>query len=207
MNFLDAVKYCLTDGLINFKGRACRSEYWWFFLFSILVTITLGLLPDSVSIVARGASYVFFIAMLTAGSRRLHDLGHSGLWMIFYVIAYLVLAVASALILVYNDDNPPDILLLAIAGSLLVDLAFLVVFMRRGNPGPNRYGSDPLEDPVAAHAPPPFAFLRRRAENGGSGQGDGQPTGDGGPQKPATPPDPGLEVDLESLKDRKPDQK
>ena len=40
MSFIDAVKTCITKKYCTFKGRARRSEYWWFsLLYSIILSI------------------------------------------------------------------------------------------------------------------------------------------------------------------------
>ncbi|MCL5741540.1 MAG: DUF805 domain-containing protein, partial [Betaproteobacteria bacterium] len=36
MDFVQAIKSCLGQ-YATFSGRASRSEYWWFFLFQVLV--------------------------------------------------------------------------------------------------------------------------------------------------------------------------
>ena len=43
MNFGDAIKVCFTK-YVGFEGRATRSEYWWWVLFIVLVSIALGAL-------------------------------------------------------------------------------------------------------------------------------------------------------------------
>ena len=43
MTFQEAVVSCLSK-YADFSGRARRSEYWWFSLFSLVVTGALGLL-------------------------------------------------------------------------------------------------------------------------------------------------------------------
>ena len=39
MNFGEAVNSALIKKYATFKGRACRAEWWYFLLFSVLVTI------------------------------------------------------------------------------------------------------------------------------------------------------------------------
>ena len=45
MNFTDAIKSCFQQ-YATFSGRASRSEYWWFALFSVLVTLAARYLFD-----------------------------------------------------------------------------------------------------------------------------------------------------------------
>lgn len=105
LTFREAIGQCL-DKYADFKGRARRSEYWWFFLFGMLA-MTLPLLPllvivgldkhsvinlDSgiwaaigllsliLVIVSLLAFLLLFIPMLSVQTRRLHDIGRSGWW-------------------------------------------------------------------------------------------------------------------------------
>ena len=79
MNFIDSTKAGLQN-YANFKGRATRSEYWWFMLFCILVQVVSGMVHE----------YGVFVPLLALASpflavsvRRFHDLDKSG-W--FYLI-------------------------------------------------------------------------------------------------------------------------
>lgn len=53
MNCIDAVQACFVK-YANFNGCASRSEFWWWFVFTLLVTATLRLLSYNV------AARVFF---------------------------------------------------------------------------------------------------------------------------------------------------
>ena len=39
MGFADAVKNAILNNYVSFSGRASRSEYWWFFLFFMILSI------------------------------------------------------------------------------------------------------------------------------------------------------------------------
>ncbi len=89
MNFMQAIQSCLTQ-YATFTGRAPRSEFWWFFLFQILVVIVSSLLGEMVySVVV----LVLLLPALAVGTRRLHDVGRSGWWQLLMLtgIGYLVL--------------------------------------------------------------------------------------------------------------------
>ncbi len=89
MDFLQAVKSCFAQ-FASFSGRAPRSEFWWFFLFQILVAIAAGLVSNLLySIVV----LVLLLPALAVGTRRLHDVGRSGWWQLLALtgIGYLVL--------------------------------------------------------------------------------------------------------------------
>jgi uncharacterized membrane protein YhaH (DUF805 family) len=83
--FWDAIKVCLTK-YVDGKGRASRSEYWYFALFSFLVGIATGGVGD----------ILLFLPSITVSVRRLHDIGKSAwalLWVLLPVIGWIVLIV------------------------------------------------------------------------------------------------------------------
>jgi uncharacterized membrane protein YhaH (DUF805 family) len=91
MDFVSSVKRNLTTrAYAEFSGRASRSEYWWFQLFTILAGAAAGALSGSIGNVA---SIAFFLPSLATGVRRLHDVGRSGWWFLiaFTGIGLLVL--------------------------------------------------------------------------------------------------------------------
>jgi uncharacterized membrane protein YhaH (DUF805 family) len=59
----------------DFSGRAGRSEYWWFFLFTCVA-------GAAISIFSEGTAAVFHLATLlpwlAVGARRLHETNRSG---------------------------------------------------------------------------------------------------------------------------------
>jgi uncharacterized membrane protein YhaH (DUF805 family) len=133
VGFGDAVRTCFTK-YAEFKGRASRAEYWWFFL-SYVIVYAVGLIIASA---IRPFWYLlwlvllaFFIPLLAAAVRRLHDTGRSGWW---YFIA-----------------------LVPLVGTII-----LIVFLAsEGQPGPNEYGPPPggaiAGSPPGAIPPPPPA--------------------------------------------------
>ncbi len=84
-SFIDAVKVCLTK-YVDGKGRASRSEYWYFALFTLVVDIVTGGI----------ALILFVLPTITVTVRRLHDIGKSGwalLWALVPVVGLIVLIV------------------------------------------------------------------------------------------------------------------
>ena len=71
MDFISSIKRnCTTTAYAQFSGRASRSEYWWFYLFTVLA----GLAADAVgSTVGNLATLFFFLPGLALMVRRLHD--------------------------------------------------------------------------------------------------------------------------------------
>jgi uncharacterized membrane protein YhaH (DUF805 family) len=118
MNFAQAIKSGFQN-YVNFSDRAARSEFWYWTLFSILMSIAAGLIDATFfsesdftpfgTLVGLG----LFLPGLAVSIRRLHDLDRTGWWflLVFTVIGAIVL-------LIWN--------------------------CMRGTVGPNRFGPDPL---------------------------------------------------------------
>jgi uncharacterized membrane protein YhaH (DUF805 family) len=92
MDFSQAVQTCIRK-YADFNGRASRSEYWWFFLFVVLVSVLLSFVSDLLS-------GLFCLAMLlpsiAAATRRLHDTDRSGWWQLIGlvpIIGFIVMIV------------------------------------------------------------------------------------------------------------------
>ena len=88
MDFVSSVKRNLTTAAYaQFSGRASRSEYWWFYLFTVLAGIAADTIGDTVGNIA---SLAFFLPGLALVARRLHDTGRSGWW---FLIAFTVIGI------------------------------------------------------------------------------------------------------------------
>ncbi|HWU84642.1 MAG TPA: DUF805 domain-containing protein [Rhodocyclaceae bacterium] len=82
MNFADAVKTCFSK-YADFNGRATRSEFWWWVLFTFIVSLVLGFVSHMLSSVF---SLAVLIPSLAVGARRLHDIDRSGWWQLVLFI-------------------------------------------------------------------------------------------------------------------------
>jgi len=89
MDFVQAIKSCLGQ-YATFSGRASRSEFWWFFLFQVLVMVAASMLGDVINGIA---SLALLLPALAVGARRLHDIGRTGWWQLLLLsgIGFLVL--------------------------------------------------------------------------------------------------------------------
>ena len=76
-----------------FKGRASRSEYWYFVLFNVIFSIVLGFVSGIVDLPILYTIYslVLLIPSIAVAVRRMHDVGKSG-WFILIPIYDLILA-------------------------------------------------------------------------------------------------------------------
>jgi uncharacterized membrane protein YhaH (DUF805 family) len=107
IGFVDAVKRGFRK-YATFKGRASRSEYWWWTLFTFVTYLVLGLLtfavgmgtsrdggrtPGALAIPLIILLTVFFLGILlptlALTVRRLHDAGYSGLLALLLLLPYL----------------------------------------------------------------------------------------------------------------------
>lgn len=94
MSFFDAVITGLRK-YGDFKGRARRSEYWWFVLFTTIVGAAVSGFGEGAETLV---SAVFFLPGLAVWVRRLHDVGRSGwntLWVLLPIIGWIMLFVWS----------------------------------------------------------------------------------------------------------------
>lgn len=90
MNFLAAIQSGFRN-FANFKGRASRSEFWWWTLFSFFVQALTSAVDDSVNSIA---SLVLLLPSLAVNVRRLHDTDRRGWWLVWLLVA-LVAAIFS----------------------------------------------------------------------------------------------------------------
>lgn len=101
---------------VNFSERACRSAYWYWFLFVVLSQLVATVIDSVIGIQA--ITTLFSLAVLLPGLavavRRLHDLDRSGWWLLLGLV------------------------------PLVGAIVLIVWFCTRGTPGPNRFGPHPL---------------------------------------------------------------
>ncbi len=124
MSFTEAVQDGF-DHYTKFDGRASRPAFWWWFLFSILVSIA-GSLIDAIlgtSFVYILAALALFLPGLSVAIRRLHDTGRSGWWILIGIIP--------------------------IIGAIVL----IIFYIEKGDEGANEYGPPPPDAaPSAAPA-------------------------------------------------------
>ena len=117
MTFTDSISTCINN-YATFKGRAPRSEFWWFWLFYILVQIVAGMVfgiigysiggqqgcSISLSICSVLCVVLLIVPYLSVLVRRLHDTGHSG-WWFFISIIPLIGSIWLLILLVSDSDE------------------------------------------------------------------------------------------------------
>ncbi len=76
----------------TFSGRARRSEYWYFALFSAIISIILAVVGVAIKfpLLNNVYSIIVLLPSIAVGVRRVHDVGKSG-WFILIPIYNLIL--------------------------------------------------------------------------------------------------------------------
>jgi uncharacterized membrane protein YhaH (DUF805 family) len=136
----------LTQLLFSFHGRINRAIYWWsnIGLIAILLAIFIltqnngGILGELGLAFAFAALFPCFWAGLAINAKRLHDRDKSTWWLLLFILVPTILD-----LLAERSSGLPALLLRLI--SLLIAIwLFAETCLLAGNPGPNRYGPDPL---------------------------------------------------------------
>lgn len=108
MSFGEAI----SDGFskyVTFEGRSSRSAYWWWYLFTLVVTAVaqaLDLAFDSVAVLSGIAGLALFLPSLAVLVRRFHDAGHSGWWVLIMLVPIVGFVVW--LIFALTPSKPPN---------------------------------------------------------------------------------------------------
>ena len=170
MNFGQAVNSALIEKYATFKGRACRAEWWYFLLFSVLVTLFVTIV---VSFFTFGSLDVEYVATLNEDQAAQYvldsDFGKILSWAsiilglalflpsfavtvrrvqdldasYFWSLPYLVAALIGLWISFFPSAAVSVIRLDALAN--LITIIYCLAFLRRGTFDENRFGPDPLE--------------------------------------------------------------
>lgn len=97
MTFFDAVRTCLSK-YAAFDGRAARPEFWWFFLFMLILSAAADVIEGEDGYVLGGLLWLaLLLPWLAVSARRLRDAGRSAAWLLVLLVpvlgtvAYLVL--------------------------------------------------------------------------------------------------------------------
>lgn len=169
MGFVGAVKTCILKYAV-FKGRASRSEFWWFVLFcllmQVLTTVFDGLIFGTVIIESYEQgnpaliggrlfdnsynpyiiSLLLLLPTLAASVRRLHDVGRSGFWILFLFLPHIF---GLVLAIVLTMARAPTLVMNSLVGAcLLIPIISFVVlvfwWVQPSMAGQNDYDAAPL---------------------------------------------------------------
>jgi uncharacterized membrane protein YhaH (DUF805 family) len=140
----------------TFAGRARRKEYWWFVLFSILLTwLALAadvaisgidaLIAGEGGIVQRIVSLALLVPSLAVAVRRLHDTDRRGWWLLLPLVPALIVGGAAAAVIA-GSEVAVNILLAAALLLGIGSVLLMVWYCSRGTIGENRFGPDPISE-------------------------------------------------------------
>ena len=169
MNFGEALDSALIKKYAVFSGRACRAEWFYFILFSFLLSAIVSMVGAFFSVSTIDVEYlatlseeeaqsyilesgslaylkwillaitaVLFIPSISVTVRRLQDLNLSYFWVIPSVIGSIL-----SLYTLIDMAGTQNARLNSI--SMLINIIYIIGFLRKGDAGKNRFGNDPLE--------------------------------------------------------------
>jgi uncharacterized membrane protein YhaH (DUF805 family) len=124
MTFTEAIKSGF-DHYVKFDGRASRPAFWWWFLFGILVGVGASIIDAALGthgVLGALAGLALLLPGLSVSIRRLHDIDHTGWWVLIGVI------------------------------PIIGFIVLLVFYLREGDAGQNKYGPPPAETALPATA-------------------------------------------------------
>ena len=138
MNFKNAIKTCLKDKYANFKGRASRSEFWFFYLFLVIgYAISISTIFISIKLFI-GTMSIFVLEMiipsLAVTVRRLHDINKSG-WFILLPLPFDIMGRVL-------EESSAGLSLVFLVISLGLYIYLLVLYCTDGDKKNNRFGKN-----------------------------------------------------------------
>jgi uncharacterized membrane protein YhaH (DUF805 family) len=124
MNFQQAIQSGFSN-YVNFRGRARRSEFWYWQLFLVVGGLVAEVFDYGTGLRMSPLSSLFWLATfipdLAVYVRRLHDTDRSGWWLLLFFV------------------------------PLIGAIVLLVWLCTRGSHGYNRFGANPLPAEVSLH--------------------------------------------------------
>ena len=132
MNFGQAITTVFKK-YAEFSGRASRSEYWWWVLFTTIINISLGWIP----IIGILITLLLLIPTISLTTRRLHDINLSGWWQ-------APIQGLGITVLFLPQSSLPDLMSLILTLMILGCLCIFIYWTAKdGDKGPNNYGDSP----------------------------------------------------------------
>jgi len=137
----------------DFRGRSTRAEFWWWQLFGISVSIFLAII-DAIAFAVESSGplqtlfgLATFIPGLALYVRRLHDIGKSGFWALWFFLIYIFAAmmITVGIVFLFTEFNLHVLLgTLVLVSGMIVFLSALVVgimwAVRKSDVDQNRFG-------------------------------------------------------------------
>lgn len=145
----------------EFSGRSTRSEFWLFILFMVIVLIVASLI-DRFALGSTGPGILYFVAAIAhlipgiaVSVRRLHDIDRTGLWVLLFWLAPIVVSLigmifmGGSIMMMMGGGDTAAIAGLATMGAgflliAIIDIVIVIIsivfYVTPGTPGPNTYG-------------------------------------------------------------------
>ena len=147
--FQEAIISCIQVKYADFKGRASRSEYWYFILFHILASLVAGLLDKMIFNRAEGiisliVNLGLLIPTFAVAFRRFHDIGKSGWWITLTSIILGMIYGAFYALTLSNYSNTGMILPVLGVIYLMIIIGLIIMLFKKGDPLANKYGDVPI---------------------------------------------------------------
>lgn len=160
MSPIDAIVTCFRKSFV-FSGRARRSEFFWFYLFVLIVSAAamavdleyLWMIEEvEMGPASMAAILATALASLSVGWRRFHDIGLPGWWSVAATLlgpALIGAALTLALVSLSDFVIVADVIKMGSSAPGVIDAALLSVLMSApllmiaaspGSPRTNRYG-------------------------------------------------------------------
>ncbi|MDR1109527.1 MAG: DUF805 domain-containing protein [Deltaproteobacteria bacterium] len=177
---MGTVKEAFTTNYANYRDRANRKEYWFFYIANTIVTTILSLIAYFLAISASRISVVFIIIL------------------ILYAIAVIMPSICLSIRRIH-DFNCTGFLLLLVLIPFVGWIAHIIFGCIPGTPGPNNYGYQPddpdsnypLDNPYPGFQPgvqqPPYNPQQTPFQRGPYGQPQSQGPGQYGQQPQGQP--------------------
>lgn len=159
----DAVRRCLRK-FLTFSGRAPRAELWKFALIFVAALTVCGMIERALGLprlavvsveiprttffasirepLSAATLLLWALPLLSAAVRRLHDTDRRGMWLALVPASPVLLLVAG--VLGAGMGVMPSLPLLLLLACLPA-LAVTALLAAPSQPGPNRFGPDPLD--------------------------------------------------------------
>lgn len=150
LSFAEAVKLNFAR-ITDFKGRSRRSELWWNYLVYTILTFCLSLLLGTNYIFIAIISFFLQLVIVPVTIRRMHDGGHSGIWVVAAVLLNIATNVYGFMkgFASIGDLSPEEVITVisnpAFIGlslaSLIVEIVIFIFAVMDGTKGENKYGA------------------------------------------------------------------
>ena len=170
MNFNQAVKSALIDNYSTFKGRSCRAEWWYFALFTIIISIAVSAVVmlatfgnvdwEYVSTLSENQATEFILDSSFGVGTRISSVALSLIFFLplmavtirrlqdldasyYWALPYFIVSLMTIYFAIFPSVEPAAVRLSA-AGNLIT-IFYCLAFLRKGGYEDNRFGPNPLE--------------------------------------------------------------